>query len=1074
MRSNVVIFLLCQALGLTIFHVATAMHQGNETDRKALLEIKAKMSADPFGALSTWNESLHFCQWLGVTCGRRHRRVTVLDLGSKNLTGAISPYIGNLSFLRELALLNNSLTDIIPPEIGHLTRLENLFLNNNSLTGEIPANITGCSNLMSFVVHRNKLHGNIPEELASLSKLQHFSAELNNLTGGIPLSFGNLSSLVYLSIGKNSLTGSIPGTIGQLRRLEELYLYANNFSGTIPPAIFNLSSIRTISLSENDVQGSLPPNMGITLPNLETLGLYRNHFTGSIQYALANASKLSRFIGMSNNFTGKMPNFQNLKNLTIFSMTNNHLGTGEANDLEFISSLTNATKLWFFAMNANNFGGTLPESFNNLSANLAFLYLDNNPITGSIPAGIGKLVNLEYLAMWNTQLNGTIPTGIGKLSKLKDLILSHSQLSGVIPSTIGNLSSLIKLFLDGNSFHGNIPSTLGKCTNLLLLNLSQNSLIGTIPQQLLGLSSLSILLDLSQNHLTGTLSSEIGALKNLGYLDVSNNKLQGHIPSELGNCVKLEKLFMGGNVFQGIIPSLFSSLKGLLYLDLSRNNLSGRVPAYFGEIYLLYLNLSYNDFEGIVPTKGVFMNASATSVMGNSKLCGGISDLHLPLCKAKLLEKSKSSVRLKLIISTAFGLLGTTILCILLLVFCFRKRKEPTLHSPKGSILRLSYQSLIKATEGFSSMNLIGMGSFGSVYRGIIGDGKLVAVKVLNLQHRGASKSFNAECAALKIIRHRNLVKVVTACSSVDNQGNDFKAVVYEFMGNKSLDEWLHPVTSEYAEPRHLNLLRRLNVTIDVACALEYLHNNCQPPIVHCDIKPSNVLLDEEFTGHVGDFGLARLLDEKASNLSANQESSIGVKGSVGYTPPEYGMGSKVSVCGDVYSFGILLLEMCTKKRPTDDMFSGNMNLHNFAKTAFSEGLLGIADPTLLQQGEEGETSIAHAQPVIGRQEIHDCLTADPTLLQQGEEGERSMRTSIGHTQPVVCRQEIHDCLIAVLRLGIACSGESPRERKNIADAAAQLHLIRHTFLRNARARERARPGFAIQSSNGKTICIYK
>ncbi|KAK2999116.1 hypothetical protein RJ639_023462, partial [Escallonia herrerae] len=742
-----------------------------------------------------------------------------------------------------------------------------------------------------FVAHRNKLRGNIPVGLGTLSKLRHFSAELNNLTGGIPLSFGNLSSLVHLSVGKNSLTGSIPGTLGQLKRLEELYLYGNNLSGTIPPAIFNLSSIRTISFSENEIQGRLPPNMGITLPNLETLGLYRNHFTGSIQYALANASKLSRFIGKSNNFTGKMPNFQNLKNLNSFSITNNHLGTGEANDLEFISSLTNATSLWYFSLDANNFGGTLPESFSNLSSNLAFLYLDNNPISGSIPAGIGNLVNLEYLAMWNTQVNGTIPIGIGKLSKLKDLILSHSQLSGVIPSTIGNLSLLIELYLDGNNFDGNIPSTLGKCTNLLLLNLSQNSLSGRIPQQLFGLSSLSILLDLSQNHLSGTLPLEIGALTNLGYLDVSNNKLQGHIPSELGTCVKLEKLFMGGNFFQGIIPSLFSSLKGLRYLDLSGNNLSGTVPEYFGRIDLQYLNLSCNDFEGIVPTKGVFSNASATFLVGNSRLCGGMTDLHLPLCKPKLSEKNKSSVRLKLIISTAFGLLGTTMLCILLLVFCFRKRKEPTLHSPKGSILRLSYQSLVKATEGFSSTNLIGMGSFGSVYRGIIDDGKLVAVKVLNLQHRGASK--------------------------------------------------------------------------------------------------------------------------------------------------KYGIGSKVSVYGDVYSFGILLLEMCTKKRPTDDMFSGNMNLHNFAKTAFSEGLLGIADPTLLQQGEEGETSIAH-------------------------------------TQHVICRQEIQDCLTAVLRLGIACSMESPRERTNIGEAVAQLHVIRDTFLRNARARERARAEFAIQSSTGKSICIHK
>ncbi|KAK3003517.1 hypothetical protein RJ639_018192 [Escallonia herrerae] len=694
-------------------------------------------------------------------------------------------------------------------------------------------------------------------------------------------------------------------------------------------------------LNNNSLTGEIPAKL-TGCSNLISSVAHRNKLPGNIPVELASLSKLGHFSAELNNLTGSIPlSFGNLSSLV-------HLSIGKISLTRSIPGTLGQLR-------------TLPESFSNLSSNLAFLYLDNNPISGGIPAGIGNLVNLKYLAMWNTQL-----------SKLKDLILSHSQLSGVIPSTIGNLSSLIELYLDGNNFDGNIPSTLGNCTNLLLLNLSQNSLSGRIPQQLFGLSSLSILLDLSQNHLSGTLPSEIGESTNLGYLDVSNNKLQGNIPTGLANCLRLENLFMEGNLFQGIIPSLFSSLKGLLYLDLSRNNLSGPVPAYFGEIDLQYLNLSYNNFEGVVPTKGIFINASATSVIGNIKLCGGITDLHLPLCKAKLSEKSKSGVRLKFIIFTAFGLLGMTILCILLLLFCFRKRKHPTLHSPKGSILRLSYQSH-KSHR-----------SFGSVYRGIIDDGKLVAVKVLNLQHRGASKSFMAECEALKITRHRNLVKVLTACSSVDNQET---AVVYEFMGNRSLDEWLHPVTSEDAEPRHLNLLKRLNIIIDVACAVEYLHNYCQPHIVHCDIKPSNILLDNEFTGHVGDFGLARLFEERACNLSANQKSSIGVKGSIGYTPPdamaacaEYGMGSKVSVHGDVYCFGILLLEMFTKKRPTDDMFSGNMNLHNFAKTAFSEGLLGIADPTLLQEGEEGETStgtsIAHTQPVVCREEIHDCMTS--------------------------------------------------------------------------------------------------
>jgi serine/threonine protein kinase len=156
------------------------------------------------------------------------------------------------------------------------------------------------------------------------------------------------------------------------------------------------------------------------------------------------------------------------------------------------------------------------------------------------------------------------------------------------------------------------------------------------------------------------------------------------------------------------------------------------------------------------------------------------------------------------------------------------------------------------------------VGSFGSVYKGILDQGRhTVAVKVLNLLRHGASKSFMAECEALRNIRHRNLVKVLTSCSSIDYQGHDFKALVYEFMGNGNLDEWLHPtprINEALEEPRGLSLLQRLNIAIDVANALDYLHHHCQTPIVHCDLKPSNVLLDDEMIGHVGDFGLARFL----------------------------------------------------------------------------------------------------------------------------------------------------------------------------------------------------------------------
>lgn len=181
-----------------------------------------------------------------------------------------------------------------------------------------------------------------------------------------------------------------------------------------------------------------------------------------------------------------------------------------------------------------------------------------------------------------------------------------------------------------------------------------------------------------------------------------------------------------------------------------------------------------------------------------------------------------------------------------------------------NSLLNLSYQNLYNASDGFSSANLIGTGSFRSVYKGVLDKGRTtVAVKVFNLQRHGASESCIAECRALKGIRHRNLVKVLTACSGVDYQGNDFKALVYEFMQNGSLEEWLYPITREGEidkAPRNLSLLQRLNIAIDVACALDYLHHDCQPITAHCDLKPSNILLDDDMNARVGDFGLARFL----------------------------------------------------------------------------------------------------------------------------------------------------------------------------------------------------------------------
>lgn len=222
--------------------------------------------------------------------------------------------------------------------------------------------------------------------------------------------------------------------------------------------------------------------------------------------------------------------------------------------------------------------------------------------------------------------------------------------------------------------------------------------------------------------------------------------------------------------------------------------------------------------------------------------------------------------------------------------FWWRKKTGKNLASTSSlgnGFLEVSYAELLKATDGFLSNNLIGVGSYGSVYKGFLnGIGTTIAIKVLNLEQQRASKSFLAECEVLRSIRHRNIVKILTVCSSIDFRGNDFKALVFEYMPNGSLDMWLHPNETEQHQFRNLSLIERLNVAIDVACALDYLHHHCEKPVVHCDLKPSNVLLDADMVAHVGDFGLARIIHKDAINYSQTPSSSLVVKGSIGYVPP--------------------------------------------------------------------------------------------------------------------------------------------------------------------------------------------
>ncbi|CAO2037202.1 unnamed protein product [Urochloa humidicola] len=1029
-------------LALALFLVAflPPASSCSEQERSSLLQFLDGLSQDGGLGLS-WKNSTDCCTWEGVSCST-DGTVTDVSVTSKALEGQISASLGMLRGLLCLNLSHNLLSGNLPSELmssnsiivldvsfnrldGEMHELpsstpsqplqvlnisSNLFTgqfpsttwkvmnslvalnaSNNSFTGQllshlcssspalavialcynqlsgrIPPGLGNCSMLKVLKAGHNALSGPLPDELFNVTSLEYLSFPNNALEGTLDgKQIINLRNLVHLDLGGNRLNGKIPDSIGELKRMEELHLNHNNMSGELPSTLANCTNLITIDLKGNNFSGELHQVNFFNLRNLKTLDLLYNNFIGTIPESIYSCSKLVALWLSNNNFYGQLsPRIGDLKYLVFLSLVSNNF-TSITNTLQILKNCKNLTSL---LIGTNFKGEAMPED-----------------------ETIDGFQNLQVLSISDCSLSGKIPLWLSKLKNLQVLFLHTNQLTGPIPAWIKSLKSLFYLDISSNKLTGEIPTALmempmlttEKTATHLDPRVFELPIYKNPSLQYRRTSALPKLLKLGYNNFTGVIPQEIGQLKSLSVLNFSSNSLSGEIPLQLCNLTNLQ------------------------VLDLSSNHLTGAIPSALSNLHFLSaLNISYNNLEGPIPNGGQLSTFSNNSFEGNPKLCGPILLHSCGPAEAPTISTKQPSR--KAIFGIAFGAFFGVILLLLLIYLltslkgkslitkrraCNNDNVETTLQMSdseqslvivprgKGEIHKLKFADIVKATNNFHQENIIGCGGCGLVYKATLPDGTKLAIKKLHGEMCPMEREFTAEVEALSMAQHENLVPLWGYCI----QGES-RLLIYSYMENGSLDDWLHNRDEDASSI--LDWPMRLKIAHGASRGLSYIHDVCKPHIVHRDIKSSNILLDKEFKAYVADFGLSRLVHGNKTHVTTE------LVGTLGYIPPEYGQGWVATLRGDMYSFGVVLLELLTGRRPVTASSSSKELVKWVQEMTSERKQIEVLDPDLRGMGHDEQMLKvleiackcveynACVRPTI--QEVVSCLNSiDPNLRMQ-------------------------------------------------------------------------------------------